>query len=49
MYYRSLFTLFVISFLIPSRSGIQDDSDSEKSDLNLSIEEVKLIRASNEF
>ena len=49
MYYRSLFTLFVISFLIPSCSGIQDDSDSEKSDLNLSIEEVKLIRASNEF
>lgn len=48
-YYRSLFTLFVISFLISSCSGIQDDADSEKSDLNLSVNEVKLISASNEF
>ena len=47
--YRSLFTLFVISFLISSCSGIQDDADSEKSDLNLSVNEVKLISASNEF
>ena len=47
--YRSLFTLFVISFLTSSCSGIQDDADSEKSDLNLSVNEVKLIRASNEF
>ena len=46
---RSLTTLFIISFLLSSCSGIFGDPDNEKPDLNLSVEEVKLITASNEF
>ena len=46
---RSLITLFVIPFLLSSCSGILGDADSQKPDLNLSVEEVKLINASNEF
>ena len=47
--YKSIITLFVISFLISSCSGIFDDSNNDKPDLNLSAEEVKLISSSNKF
>ena len=46
---RSLITLFVISFLISSCSGISGDTNNEKPDLNLSAEEVRLIGSSNKF
>ena len=41
--------LIVISFLISSCLGILDDSGSEKPRLNLNIQDIKLIRSSNEF
>ncbi len=47
--YSSIITLFVISFLISSCTGISDDTDNDKPDLNLSAEEVRLISSSNKF
>ena len=48
-YIRSLINLFAISILVSSCSGILGDTEVEKPDFNLSVDEVKLIGASNEF